>query len=441
MSTRERPIELMSGNRNLSLGELTRMAHAIERITTMQGSSLIQGANGMTFKDQPITTIWAKITAKDASTPIKYTWQQVWPDGDGDWLEETSAPSGDDTSLPAYEANNTDLDVTSPFYTQLYIFNGSMLFFAGQGGTGGATITVKESDGTPTYASTTVIRVNQDDGFVLTQPSAGEVLISIQDASASVVGIVSTGTQSFAGNKTFTGTVTGSNSGVNAFYGSLAVAPAIMVGANYGGRFHHESDYGFTCELNSGDLGTAGNWTLETNSGGTELYFTLNDGHASISDVKYRLQVNGTTYTGATATTGGLSFRGGIYTGGTFSGGSGTVTSVGITAPAAGISVSGSPVTTSGNMTLALANDLAALEALSGTNTIYYRSGADTWSSVTIGAGLTFSGGTLSANDPDASTVTYTPANFNNWDGGVDPGDVDNALDQLAARIYALENP
>jgi len=65
-----------------------------------------------------------------------------------------------------------------------------------------------------------------------------------------------------------------------------------------------------------------------------------------------------------------------------------------LTAPAAGITVSnGSGV--SGNPTLALADDLAALEALSGTNTIYYRSGASAWSAVTIGSDLSFSGGTL----------------------------------------------
>ncbi|AWM38681.1 hypothetical protein GobsT_31300 [Gemmata obscuriglobus] len=94
----------------------------------------------------------------------------------------------------------------------------------------------------------------------------------------------------------------------------------------------------------------------------------------------------------------GLSFTGGTLSATGGGGGSGTVTSVGITAPAAGITVSGSPVTTSGSITLALANDLAALEALSGTNTIYYRSGTSTWSPVTIGSGLTFTGGTLSAS-------------------------------------------
>jgi hypothetical protein len=42
--------------------------------------------------------------------------------------------------------------------------------------------------------------------------------------------------------------------------------------------------------------------------------------------------------------------------------------------------------------------DLTAIAALSGTNTLYYRSGADTWSPVTIGSGLTFSGGSLSVS-------------------------------------------
>jgi len=42
--------------------------------------------------------------------------------------------------------------------------------------------------------------------------------------------------------------------------------------------------------------------------------------------------------------------------------------------------------------------DLTALTALTGTNNIYYRSAANTWSSVTIGTGLTFTGGTLAAS-------------------------------------------
>lgn len=86
-------------------------------------------------------------------------------------------------------------------------------------------------------------------------------------------------------------------------------------------------------------------------------------------------------------------------------GDAGSVTSVGVVAPAAGITVAGSPITSSGDMTLALADDLAALEALAGTDTIYYRSGASTWTAVTIGGLLSFSGGTLNITDAELAAL------------------------------------
>ena len=58
--------------------------------------------------------------------------------------------------------------------------------------------------------------------------------------------------------------------------------------------------------------------------------------------------------------------------------GSGTVTSVDIAAPAAGITASGGPITSSGSITLALANDLSAIEGLSGTG-YGKRTGSDSW--------------------------------------------------------------
>ena len=39
----------------------------------------------------------------------------------------------------------------------------------------------------------------------------------------------------------------------------------------------------------------------------------------------------------------------------------------------------------------------------------------------------------------DAADITYTPAVNTDWDGDTDPGDVDNALDQLAERVDDLE--
>lgn len=61
-----------------------------------------------------------------------------------------------------------------------------------------------------------------------------------------------------------------------------------------------------------------------------------------------------------------------------------------------------------------LDGDLTALSALTGTNTIYYRSAADTWSAVTIGSNLTFSGGTLSATGGGTPGGSDTQFQYNN---------------------------
>lgn len=72
-----------------------------------------------------------------------------------------------------------------------------------------------------------------------------------------------------------------------------------------------------------------------------------------------------------------------------------------LTSSSAALTITGDASTDT--LTWALDGDLTALAALSGTDNIYYRSGANTWTSVTIGTGLTFSGGTLSNS---ASGVT-----------------------------------
>lgn len=71
--------------------------------------------------------------------------------------------------------------------------------------------------------------------------------------------------------------------------------------------------------------------------------------------------------------------------------GAGTVTSVDITQPAAGITATGGPITSSGSITLALADDLAALEGLGSTG-LAVRTAANTWAQRTLtapAAGLT----------------------------------------------------
>ena len=114
---------------------------------------------------------------------------------------------------------------------------------------------------------------------------------------------------------------------------------------------------------------------------------------------------------------------------------SGTVTSVNLTAPAAGITVSGGPITTSGSITLALADDLAALEALAGTNNIYYRSAANTWTSVTIGSGLTFSGGTLSVS---AATAAKAWVKFAGSSGTIAASHNVTSVSRDSAGVYTI---
>lgn len=71
-----------------------------------------------------------------------------------------------------------------------------------------------------------------------------------------------------------------------------------------------------------------------------------------------------------------------------------------LTAPAAGITIT-NPAGVAGNPTLVLANDLAALEGISGTNVIPYRSAVDTWGTVTISTGLGMTAGTLAITDAE----------------------------------------
>lgn len=96
--------------------------------------------------------------------------------------------------------------------------------------------------------------------------------------------------------------------------------------------------------------------------------------------------------------------------------GVGTVTSVAATQPAAGFTISGSPITSSGTLVFALSDDLAALEAMAGIG-IVARTAANTYAQRTIsaGTGISVSNGdgvsgnpTITNSSPD-QTVVLTP--------------------------------
>jgi hypothetical protein len=60
---------------------------------------------------------------------------------------------------------------------------------------------------------------------------------------------------------------------------------------------------------------------------------------------------------------------------------------------------------------------------------------------ITVGAGLTLAAGALTATGGavDSDDVTYTPTTLADWDSSADPGDVEQALDQLAERVADVE--
>jgi hypothetical protein len=129
-------------------------------------------------------------------------------------------------------------------------------------------------------------------------------------------------------------------------------------------------------------------------------------------------------------------------------GSGGTVTSVAASVPAF-LSVSGSPVTTTG--TLAISYSGTALPvANGGTGITAFGTGVATALGVNVGSAGAFvvqggalgtpSSGTLTnATGLPAAAVTYTPAVLADWDGSADPGDLDDALDQLAERVADVE--
>ena len=90
-------------------------------------------------------------------------------------------------------------------------------------------------------------------------------------------------------------------------------------------------------------------------------------------------------------------------------GGGGTVTSLTATAP---IIVTPSPITGTG--VISADGDLVSLAAASGTNTIYYRSASDTWSAVTMGGNMTFSGGVLNSTGGGTPGSPTTSFQYNN---------------------------
>lgn len=174
-------------------------------------------------------------------------------------------------------------------------------------------------------------------------------------------------------------------------------------------RFWNNGGTGDSYDLHSEDDGT---FTLSS-SGLGEIFTTI--GNDLVVTDRLRITGSGTTATsvigrnalnevtpvtlgsGLTLTAGTLSATGG---------GSGTVTSVAATQPASGLTITGSPVTTSGTLVFALNNDLQGLENLA-TNGIAVRTATSTWANrtLTAGSGISITNGDGIAGNPTISAT------------------------------------
>lgn len=127
------------------------------------------------------------------------------PDGTG-----SVASWSDRESVWAIDlASAASLTAGDKYLGRLVGFASSRPVYAIRSASGISGVTVREVDLTPSVSGVTTMEFDQADGFVVSNPSAGVAKVKQTAASASAVGYVTTGAQTYAGEKTFNNTVIG----------------------------------------------------------------------------------------------------------------------------------------------------------------------------------------------------------------------------------------
>lgn len=169
-----------------------------------------------------VTCVGAKVTIDDPPFPTSdggLSEKGYWPgllqirnDDTEDDDDDFMTLDGADGDCLIQVLNDDDL-VVDRFYkgtvTGYRNFKPVVLVEVGAPGPPGGTITVEDFDGTPSIPGVSLVRFDSVNGFTITGFGGDGVSIDMLSATATQNGNMSTGTQTFAGNKTFNGTITG----------------------------------------------------------------------------------------------------------------------------------------------------------------------------------------------------------------------------------------
>ena len=148
----------------------------------------------------------------------------TWSDGVAVWVK---VPNAETLAASRYKARLVGFE------------NGRQLYVTDAVAAAPASgVTVREQDGSPSYASTTTLTFDQADGFVLTTPAANEARIDIAGCSLTQAGIVNLTTNQVMGdgNKVFSDSICA---------GDPTLTPVGVISAFHGGFY--ASGGGLSC--------------------------------------------------------------------------------------------------------------------------------------------------------------------------------------------------
>lgn len=294
--------------------EVRRIADVVRRVERLPRTGQQAPTRGVEAAVRPDMVQLVRVSSTTATGGLYpcyvQSYNQASPPGvvDGPVAAWSFAPDGTAPALGLYLARR--LAVRAADGLPVYALQGRGL-------------TVEDSSGSPAYADTSIVQVDQTNGLTLANPGTGIAEIGVHAASVSNPGTVTTGAQAVAGDKTFYSGV----GIVHATSGAQSAAAKFSGASNGAAQLtvfdQADSNLVTTFEVLQDGAGYHG-MLRATDSGGT----VLNASYAAMNN-------SGVVKVGAWATVSGMTFAGGLYVSGTatVSPGTGTGSLVGATSP------------------------------------------------------------------------------------------------------------